>query len=85
MPIFKFFEYLNWFEKNWQIANLANFVFRHKQQVKVILEKALKYTPINFSSLIFQFLEFFESLKWFVKKWQITNFANFVFRHKQQE
>ena len=29
-------------------------------------------------------LEFFEYLIWFAKNWHIANFANFVFRHKQQ-
>ena len=59
MPVLKFFEYLVWFAKYWQIANLANFVFCHKQQAKVNLEQnASKSPPIIFSTPICQFSNF---------------------------
>ena len=49
MPVLKFFAYLVLFVKYWHIANLANFVFRHKQQAKVNLEQiASKSSPIIF-------------------------------------
>ena len=39
MPDLKFFEYLNWFAKNWQIANFAKLVFRPEHKEKVIFKK----------------------------------------------
>ena len=39
MPDLKIFEYLNWFAKNWRIANFAKLAFNHEHKEKVTFKK----------------------------------------------